>query len=104
MSAFAFSGLNLAVTTPFDAQGKIDYPRFEALLERYLSAGVHGFVLSSGTWMHVYLSHEEFRQLVAFGATVIKRRARVIVQTYALLVSEVVERTPHALESGATGV
>ena len=54
MSAFTFSGINLAITTPFDAQGKIDYPRFESLLERYISAGVHGFVLSSGTGMHVY--------------------------------------------------
>ncbi|RMM52441.1 4-hydroxy-tetrahydrodipicolinate synthase [Pseudomonas corrugata] len=33
MSEFAFSGLNLAAITPFDAQGKIDYPRFETLLE-----------------------------------------------------------------------
>src|SRR3546814_5057516 len=81
MSAFACSGLNLACTTPFDAKGKIDYPRFEALLERYLAAGVHGFVLSSGTGMHVYLSKEESRQLVAFGAKVINGRARVIVQT-----------------------
>jgi 4-hydroxy-tetrahydrodipicolinate synthase len=104
MSAFAFSGLNLAVTTPFDAQGKIDYPRFETLLERYLAAGVQGFVLSSGTGMHVYLSQEESRQLVAFGAKVINGRARVIVQTSALLADEVVQRTRHAAECGADGV
>lgn len=104
MSAFAFSGINLAITTPFDAQGKIDYPRFESLLERYISAGVHGFVLSSGTGMHVYLSKEESKQLVAFGSKVIKGRARVIVQTSALLADEVVERTRHAAECGADGV
>ncbi|MCD9113634.1 MULTISPECIES: dihydrodipicolinate synthase family protein [Pseudomonas] len=104
MSAFAFSGLNLAVTTPFDAQGRIDYPRFETLLERYLTAGVEGFVLSSGTGMHVYLSQEESRQLVAFGTQVIKGRARVIVQTSALLADEVVQRTRHAAECGADGV
>ncbi|WP_109755641.1 dihydrodipicolinate synthase family protein [Pseudomonas sp. 43mfcvi1.1] len=104
MSAFAFSGLNLAVTTPFDAQGRIDYPRFETLLERYLTAGVEGFVLSSGTGMHVYLRQEESRQLVAFGTQVIKGRARVIVQTSALLADEVVQRTRHAAECGADGV
>ena len=104
MSAFAFSGLNLAVTTPFDAQGRIDYPRFETLLERYLTAGVEGFVLSSGTGMHVYLSQEESRQLVAFGTQVIKELARVIVQTSALLADEVVQRTRHAAECGADGV
>jgi 4-hydroxy-tetrahydrodipicolinate synthase len=104
MSVFAFSGINLAITTPFDAQGKIDYPRFESLIERYLSAGVHGFVLSSGTGMHVYLSKEESRQLVAFGSNIINGRARVIVQTSALLADEVVERTRHAADCGADGV
>lgn len=104
MSAFTFPGINLAITTPFDTQGKIDYARFEALLERYIATGVHGFVLSSGTGMHVYLSQEESKQLVAFGAKVINGRARVIAQTSALLVEDVLERTRHAADCGADGV
>ena len=104
MSDFKFRGINLAITTPFDAQGKIDYPRFEQLIERYIGAGVHGIVLSSGTGMHVYLSKEESRDLVAFGARVINGRVKVIAQTSALLVDEVVERTRHAADCGADGV
>lgn len=104
MSAFNFSGVNLAITTPFDSLGKIDYARFEQLLERYIAAGVHGFVLSSGTGMHVYLSKDESKELVAFGSKIINGRARVIAQTSALLADEVVERTRHAKECGADGV
>ncbi|WP_369987318.1 dihydrodipicolinate synthase family protein [Pseudomonas xanthosomatis] len=104
MCAFKFPGINLAITTPFDAQGKIDFAGFEALIERYLAAGVQGFVLSSGTGMHVYLSKDESKQLVAFGAKVIDGRARVIAQTSALLADEVVERTRHAADCGADGV
>lgn len=104
MSAFPFTGVNLAITTPFDAHGKIDYARFESLIERYIAAGVHGFVLSSGTGMHVYLSKDESKELVAFGAKVINGRARVIAQTSALLVEEVIERTRHAKACGAEGV
>jgi dihydrodipicolinate synthase/N-acetylneuraminate lyase len=59
MTDFPFSGLNLAITTPFDAEGRIDFARLEQNIERYLDAGVQGFVLSSGTGMHVYLSKEE---------------------------------------------
>ncbi|TIO37766.1 MAG: dihydrodipicolinate synthase family protein, partial [Mesorhizobium sp.] len=44
MSSFAFSGLNLAITAPFDAKGRIDFVRFEELIERHLAAGVDGFV------------------------------------------------------------
>ena len=104
MSDFAFAGLNLAITTPFDAQGRIDFQRFGQLIERYIEAGVDGFVLSSGTGMHVYLSGDESSELIAYGARVIAGRARVIAQTSALLVEEVVERTRRAADAGADGV
>lgn len=104
MNSFLFEGVNLAITTPFDAKGKIDLARFEQLIEHYLAAGVQGFVLSSGTGMHVYLSKEESKSLVAHGAKIIRGRARIIAQASALLVEEVVERAHHARECGADGV
>lgn len=104
MSDFAFSGINLAITTPFNDDGKINYARFEQLLGRYIAAGVQGFVLSSGTGMHVYLSKDESKELVAFGSKVIAGRAKVIVQTSSLMVEDVVERTRHAADCGADGV
>ena len=104
MKDFLFPGINLAISTPFDANGKPDHERLEQLIERYLAAGIRGFVLSSGTGMHVHLSREESKALVAFGAKVIDGRARIIAQTSALLVDDVVERTRHAADSGADGV
>ena len=104
MTDFPFPGLNLAVTTPFDSEGRIDFDRLEAHLERYIAAGVDGFVLSSGTGMHVYLSREESDALVARGAKIIAGRAKVIVQTSALMVEDVVARTRHAADCGADGV
>jgi 4-hydroxy-tetrahydrodipicolinate synthase len=104
MSDFPFPGLNLAVTTPFDSEGRVDLDRLEANLERYIAVGVEGFVLSSGTGMHVYLSREESDALVAHGTKIIAGRARVIVQTSALLVEDVVARTRHAADCGANGV
>ncbi|AZO74417.1 MAG: dihydrodipicolinate synthase family protein [Mesorhizobium sp.] len=104
MSDFAFSGLTLAITTPFDAQGRIDFGRLEQNIERYIAAGIRGFVLSSGTGMHVYLSADESRSLVERGAKIINGRAKIIVQTSALLADDVVERTRHAKDCGAHGV
>ena len=72
MSNFPFPGLNLALTTPFDATGRIDWDRLETLIERYLGSGVRGFVLSSGTGMHVYLSKEESMELARRGSKIIK--------------------------------
>lgn len=104
MTDFPFPGLNLAVTTPFDAEGRVDLAALEAHLERYLGAGVDGVVLSSGTGMHVYLSREESDALVSTGARIVAGRAKVIVQTSALLVEDVVARTRHAADHGADGV
>jgi 4-hydroxy-tetrahydrodipicolinate synthase len=104
MTDFPFPGLNLALTTPFDAEGRIDFGRLEENLERYLALGIPGFVLSSGTGMHVYLSKEESKQLVQHGSKIINGRAKIIAQTSALLSEDVVERTRHAADCGVDGV
>lgn len=104
MADFPFPGLNLAIATPFDADGRIDFARLEENIEKYLAAGVPGFVLSSGTGMHVYLGREESLELVERGAKIIAGRARIIAQTSALLVEDVVARTRHAADCGADGV
>lgn len=104
MAAFQFSGLNLALATPFDAQGRIDFDRLERNIERYLAAGVKGFVLSSGTGMHVYLSPEEAQAVIARGARAVGGRAKIIAQTSALMAEDVAERTRRARDAGADGV
>lgn len=101
---FAFPGLNLALATPFDDAGRVDLDRMEQNIERYLAAGIEGFVLSSGTGMHVYLSPDEAGQVIARGARVINGRARVIAQTSALMTGDVVTRTRQAADAGADGV
>ena len=101
---FPFPGINLALATPFDAHGTIDFARMEANIERYIAAGIRGFVLSSGTGMHVYLSPEEADELIRRGTRLINGRARVIAQTSALLTSDVVARTQRAMDAGADGV
>lgn len=64
MSNFPFARLNLANTTPFDASSRIDWI-VAGLVERYLAAGIKGFVLSFGTGMRVYLTKENPRTCTA---------------------------------------
>ena len=104
MSDFRFGGLNLALATPFDDDGKVAYGQLEENIERYLDAGISGFLLSSGTGLHVYLSRDEVDELVERGSKIINGRATIIAQTSALLVEEVVARTRHAADNGVDGV
>ncbi|MGL9623877.1 dihydrodipicolinate synthase family protein [Bradyrhizobium sp. U531] len=104
MTTFQFSGVNLAIATPFHSDGRIDFDRLEQNIDQYISVGVRGFVLSSGTGMHVYLTPEESHQLIVRGVKAINGRAKVIAQTSALMVEDVVERTKGAADAGADGV
>ena len=45
--------------TPMHADGSIDFTRWEALIDVYIDAGVHGLVLGAGTGQHPYLTRDE---------------------------------------------
>ena len=96
--------LLLAIATPFDASGEVDLDRFEALLERYIALGVPGFVTSSGTGMHVYLTREESEALTQTACRVARGRAAIVAQTSALPVNEVLARSQSAAAAGADGL
>ena len=57
------AGINLAMQTPMLADGSIDYTRWEALIDLYIDAGVHGLVLGAGTGQHPYLTRGECDRL-----------------------------------------
>lgn len=94
-------GINLAIQTPFHEDGAIDYARWDRLLDQYLDTGLHGFVLSSGTGQHAYLSEEESTQLIKTGIKRINGRAAVTAQTSALNLQEVIRRSKAAQDAGA---
>jgi 4-hydroxy-tetrahydrodipicolinate synthase len=94
-------GINLAMQTPMHADGSIDYARWEALIEDYIDAGVHGLVLGAGTGQHPYLTREECNRLYELGARRIDGRCKLVCQTSALIVDEVIERSRHAEGLGA---
>ena len=89
-------GINLAMMTPFDETGAIDFKRFEDLIERYLETGMHGFVFSSGTGQHAYLTEAECNRLFEIGVRRVNGRAKVTAQTSALNMDEVIRRSKTA--------
>ncbi|MHA6345665.1 dihydrodipicolinate synthase family protein [Roseivivax sp. CAU 1761] len=97
-------GINLAMQTPFDASGEIDFAEWERLIEAYLEAGVHGLVLGAGTGQHPYLTEAEANKLYETGIRRIDGRCNVICQTSALNMGEVIRRTKHAEDAGADAV
>ena len=95
------AGINLAMQTPMHADGSIDFARWEALIDLYIEAGVHGLVLGAGTGQHPYLTRDECERLYELGARRIDGRCNLICQTSALVQDEVIERSLHAQGLGA---
>jgi len=95
------SGINLAMQTPFKEDGNIDLALQEKLIEQYLEAGVQGIALGAGTGQYVNLTEEECKQLYENGIKRINGRCKVICQTSALNVDEVIRRSCHAESVGA---
>ncbi|KUM26723.1 dihydrodipicolinate synthase family protein [Mesorhizobium loti] len=97
-------GINLAMQTPFDESGAINFTVFEDLIEKYIAAGVHGLVLGAGTGQHPYLTEAECNHLYEVGSKRIAGRCNVICQTSALNMDEVIRRSRHAESVGANAL
>ncbi|MHA6645458.1 dihydrodipicolinate synthase family protein [Mesorhizobium sp. A623] len=94
-------GINLAMQTPFDSDGSVNFAVFEELIDKYVDAGVHGLVFGSGTGQHPYLTENECNRLYEIGAKLVNGRCNVVCQTSALNVDEVIRRSRHAESVGA---
>jgi len=95
------TGINLAMQTPMHLDGSIDYARWEELIDIYIDTGIHGLVLGAGTGQHPYLTREECNKLYEIGSKRVDGRCKLICQTSALVVDEVIERSKQAQDLGA---
>ena len=57
-----FEGSWVALTTPFDSEGRLDQDAYAALIHRQLKAGTRGLVPCGSTGEAATLLHEEFRR------------------------------------------
>ena len=82
MAEFSPEGTYTALVTPFTPDAKrIDWPAFEAHVQRQLAAGVQGVVVCGTTGESATLSPEEQAELIARTVRLVAGRTRVIAGT-----------------------
>ncbi len=97
-------GLNTAIFTPYDEDGRIDTKRFEKLLEWQMSVGVTGFFVCGSTGEGLYLTPQERRSMAETAVKTVAGQATVMIHVGSLTTPQSVELAKHAAEIGADAV
>ncbi len=98
-----FQGTYTAVITPFDSNDRIDWGKFEAIIEQQIAGKVEGIVFVGTTGESPTLSHEEHNEVLRRSVTMVKGRCKVIHGTGSNSTDETLQLARVAAESGADG-
>jgi 4-hydroxy-tetrahydrodipicolinate synthase len=99
-----FEGLMPAMVTPFDERGEPDLAAAEAIVERFLEAGVGGISALGSTGEFSHLLFEERKRFAGALAEIVGGRTPLVIGVGAAGTREAVELARHAAGIGADGV
>src|ERR1700709_383931 len=87
-----FYGTGIAMVTPFDANGQVDYPGLKNLINYLIDGGVEYLVSLGTTGESVTLSKEEKKKIFAYTAEVTGGRVQLVAGIAGNNTHEVVEQ------------
>ena len=95
------AGSIVAMVTPMEADGSIDLPSFDRLLEWHIESGTHAVVIAGTTGESATLSHDEHCGLVAHAVRRVAGRIPLIAGTGSNNTREALHLTDSARKHGA---
>lgn len=99
-----FKGLMPAMVTPFDERGEVDLEGTEAVVERFIEAGVDGISPLGSTGEFSHLTGDERKHFAEEVVRIVGGRLPVVVGVGAAGTKEMVELARHAESAGADAV
>lgn len=76
-----FTGSGVAIVTPFQSDGAVDYDRFRELIEYQIAHGTDCIIVCGTTGESSTLTHEEHLDCIKFCAEVVNKRVPVVAGT-----------------------
>lgn len=101
---FKLEGVYTPVITPFFADGRIDFDSLAQLVERLVSAGVHGLISGGSTGENYAQTVEERLDIARFIVAQVKGRIPVFIGTGALRTPDSLALATGARDMGADGI
>ncbi|QKK03473.1 MAG: 4-hydroxy-tetrahydrodipicolinate synthase [Pseudomonadota bacterium] len=96
-----FKGSLVALVTPMQPDGAIDFPAWRRLIDWHLQSGTDGLVVGGTTGESVNLTGEEFSQLLATAVEQVAGRIAVLAGTGSSSTEQTVTRSRLAADLGA---
>jgi len=94
------TGSMVAMVTPMNEHGAVDWPALEGLVEHHISQGTDGIVSVGTTGESATLDHEEHGEVISRTVQAVAGRIPVIGGTGANSTSEAIALTQHAMDAG----
>lgn len=101
---FNLQGIYTPVITPFHGDGSIDHASLAELIERLVTAGVHGLISGGSTGENYAETVEERLEIGQFVVNQVKGRIPVFIGTGALRTPDSIALAKGARDMGATGI
>ncbi len=99
-----FEGAAVAITTPFKANGEVDYDRFKEQIEYQISNSTDAIVVCGTTGEASTLSHEEHISVIKYCCEVVNKRIPVIAGTGSNCTETAVYLSKEAEKAGADAI
>lgn len=99
-----FKGSGVAIVTPFNQDGNIDYSSYEHLLEWHVKEGTDAIIVCGTTGEAATMEVSEKKQLVKFTVKKIDNRIPVIVGVGGNYTDKVVKMSQYSEKVGANGL
>lgn len=96
-----FHGSIVAIVTPMQANGEIDYPALRRLIDWHLESRTDGIVILGTTGESPTIDEDERKKLVEMSVAYIHHRVPVIIGTGTNCTKSTIEYTKMAMELGA---
>lgn len=96
-----FTGVYCPSITPLQSDGSIDFPAWEAHLERLISGGISGVLIFGSIGEFYALSMEQKKQAIEFVGRVVKGRMQFLIGSGSTKIAEAKELNAYGHEHGA---
>lgn len=97
-------GSIVAIVTPFNDNGSIDFEAYEALVKRQLKGGTNAIVVAGTTGESAPLSSDEYADLIRFTVKVVNGEVPVIVGAGSNVTARAIQHCLVAKREGADGL